>query len=217
MTPTPMPNYSISAASASSAGRARVPQVKYTYQGPYGTVWVVGMENPEPEAVIPAGKISLDTNTIQTAPCSVTGNTAANLPATTACAPSTAFFDALKTSWPEVIGTARINQPWGHIQVGLVVRNNQLNDGQYLDQSYVGYAGTISGDAHPFSGTPGPLGKDDLGFGFAHGAETGGQIANGVGVRRISEAALFVPGFGFVNPLHKRGVEHDQLPDPEGL
>ena len=46
-----------------------------------------------------------------------------------------------------------------------MVRNNQLNDGQYLDQSFIGYGGTISGDVHPFSGTPGPLGKDDLGFG----------------------------------------------------
>ena len=54
--------------SASSPGRARVPQVKYTYQGPYGTVWVVGMENPEPEAIIPAGKISVDTTSIQIGP-----------------------------------------------------------------------------------------------------------------------------------------------------
>ena len=58
------------------------------------------------------------------APCSVTGNTAASLPATTACVPSTAFFNALKSSWPELIGTARINQPWGHLQVGVMVRNN---------------------------------------------------------------------------------------------
>ncbi len=48
-------------------------------------------------------------------------------------------------------------------------------------QSYIGYGGTISGDAHPFSGTPGPLGKDDLGFGISAGANTGGQIANGLG------------------------------------
>ena len=64
-----------------------------------------------------------------------------------------------------MIGTARINNPWGHMQVGAVLRNAQLNDGQYLDRSFIGYGGTISGDVHPFSGTPGPLGKDDLGFG----------------------------------------------------
>jgi len=47
------------------------------------------------------------------------------------------------------------------LRIGGVV-NTQLNDGQYLDHSY---GGTISGDVHPFSGTPGALGKDDLGFG----------------------------------------------------
>ena len=39
---------------ASSAGRARVPQVKYTYQGPYGTVLAGGIENPDAEAVTPS-------------------------------------------------------------------------------------------------------------------------------------------------------------------
>ena len=63
-----------------------------------------------------------------------------------------------------------------------MVRTDQLNDGQYFDTTHVGYGGTISGDVHPFSGTPGPLGKDDLGFGTSAGVELGGQLANGVGV-----------------------------------
>ena len=33
---------------ASTPGRARAPQVKYTYQGPYGTVFTAGFENPVP-------------------------------------------------------------------------------------------------------------------------------------------------------------------------
>ena len=186
---------------ASSAGRARVPQVKYTYQGPYGLVLVGGIENPDAEAVSPSGKLSFDTSAAVSTSCSVTGNTVANLPATTACVPNSAFLNPLKTSWPEIIGTARINQPWGHVQVGLVVRNNQLNDGQYFESTHIGYGGTISGDVHPFSGTPGPLGKDDLGFGFSAGANTGGQIANGLGPATNFGRSLFVPGFGFVNPL----------------
>src|SRR4029077_7989681 len=132
---------------ASSPGRARAPQIKYTYQGPYGTVFTAGFENPVPRVQTSAGTIDIDTLAVPTiAPCSVTGNTAANLPATTACIGNSAFFNALKTSYPELIGTARINQPWGHVQIGAVVRNDQLNDGQFLDQSYVGYGGTISGD-----------------------------------------------------------------------
>jgi hypothetical protein len=187
---------------ASSAGRARVPQVKYTYQGPYGTVFAAGFENPEPQAITRFGSIAVDSNTIPgISPCTATGNTAANLPATTACVGSGAFFDPLKVSWPELVGSARINQPWGHLRVGVVVRNDQLNDGQHLDQSFVGYGGTISGDVHPFSGTPGPLGKDDLGFGSTTGVELGGQMANSPGVATNFGQTLNVPGFGFVNPL----------------
>jgi hypothetical protein len=186
---------------ASAAGRAREPQVKYTYRGPYGTVWTAGIENPVPRMNGPFGRADLDSNAIPgIAACSVTGNTAANLPATTACLGNAAFFDPLKSAYPELIGTARINQPWGHIQIGAVVRTDQLNDGQYLDRTYVGYGGTISGDVHPFSGTPGPWGKDDLGFGFGSGNEIGGQLANGAGLVTNFGRSLFVPGFGFVDP-----------------
>jgi len=148
------------------------------------------------------GQNDLDTQvTAAISPCSVTGNTAANLPVTTACIPSGAFFDALKSSWPEFIGTARINQPWGHLQIGAMVRSDQLNDGQRLDQQFVGYGGTISGDAHPFSGAPGALGKDDIGFGVGIGTETAGQLANGAGIVTNFGSPINVPGFGLVNPL----------------
>src|SRR5215813_12440369 len=71
---------------ASTAGRARVPQVKYTYQGPYGLVLTGGFENPVPRLMGPFGQFDIDSQVTGTiAPCSVTGNTAANLPATTAC------------------------------------------------------------------------------------------------------------------------------------
>ena len=82
---------------------------------------------------------------------------------------------------PEWIATARINQLWGHVKVGGVIRNDLLNDGQFLNKSYVGYGGTASFDVHPFSGTPGPLGKDDLGGGVCLGNGIGGQCANGGG------------------------------------
>ena len=188
--------------SASGAGRARQPQVKYTFAGPYGTVFTGGVENPVPQVNGPFGQVSIDTNQIPTtAACSVTGNTAANLPATTACLGSAAFFSPLQATWPEAIATARINQPWGHVQIGATVRTDTLNDGQFLDRTYVGYGGTISGDGHPFSGNPGPLGKDDLGFRFTAGTEIGGQESNGMGMVTNFGAPIFVPGVGLVNPL----------------
>ena len=187
---------------ATSMGRARQPQVKYTYAGPYGTVYNFGIENPVPQLNGPFGQVSIDTNQIPNiAACSVTGNTTASLPATTACLGSNAFFSPLQKAWPELIGTARINQPWGHVQIGGVVRTDTLNDGQGLDRTYVGYGGAISGDAHPFSGNPGPLGKDDLGFGFMAGTDSAQQIANGTSVVTNFGAPIFVPGAGLVNPL----------------
>jgi outer membrane DcaP-like protein len=180
-----------------------VPQVKYTYEGPYGTALTAGFENPSPRMTGPFGSFDLDSQVTGTiAPCSVTANTANNLPATTACIPSGVFTDTLKSSWPDTIATARVNQPWGHAQIGAMVRNTQLNDGQYFDQSFVGYGGTVSGDVHPFSGTPGALGKDDIGFGTTHGANMGGQVANGVGPSTNFGAILNTGApFGFVNPL----------------
>src|SRR5215813_8922895 len=65
---------------ASSAGRSRVPQVKYTYQGPYGTVWTIGMENPDAEAVTAGGKVSFDTASIASTTCSASANITAGTP-----------------------------------------------------------------------------------------------------------------------------------------
>jgi DcaP outer membrane protein/Porin subfamily len=187
---------------ATGNGRAREPQVRYTYAGPYGTVFTAGIENPVPRLNGPFGQADIDTNQIPTiAACSVTGNTAANLPATTSCLGSAAFFSPLQSYWPEAIATARINQPWGHVQIGGTVRTDELNDGQGLLRRYVGYGGTISFDAHPFSGNPGPLGKDDIGGGMLAGTELAGQAANGVGLVTNFGAPINVPGVGFVNPL----------------
>jgi hypothetical protein len=187
---------------ATANGRAREPQVKYTYAGPYGTVFTAGIENPVPRLNGPFGQVDMDTNQIPNiAACSVTGNTLANTPATTACLGSSAFFSPLKNSWPEAIATARINQPWGHLQIGGVVRTDALNDGQGLDRTFVGYGGSISFDAHPFSGNPGPLGKDDFGGGVCVGTDMGGQCANSTSVVTNFGAPIFVPGVGLVNPL----------------
>jgi len=190
---------------ATSGGRGRSAQVKYTYAGPYGLVFTGGIENPVPRLNGPFGQVDIDTEQIANiAACSVTGSggtLTALTPATNACLGSNAFFSPLKNGWPEAIATARVNQPWGHLQVGAILRADQLNDGQYLDTTHVGYGGTISGDVHPFSGVAGPLGKDDLGFGFCAGTEIGNQCANGMGVVTNFGANLSVPGFGLVNPL----------------
>jgi DcaP outer membrane protein/Porin subfamily len=189
-------------AEATGNGRARQAQINYTYAGPYGTVFRAGFENPVARFQGPFGQVDQDTNQIPNiSACSVTGNITAATPATTACLGSLAFLSPLQVSMPEWIATARVNQPWGHVQIGGVLREDKLDDAQYLNQKFLGFAGTISGDAHPFSGNPGPLGKDDLGFGMAAGQDAGNQIANGTGPVSNFGAPLFVPGVGLVNPL----------------
>jgi hypothetical protein len=196
---------------ASANGRGRETQVKYTYAGPYGIVLTAGGENPVPRLQGPFGQVDQDTNQIPSiASCSATGSggtLTALTPASNACLGSNAFFSPLQSTMPEWIATARINQPWGHLQLGGVVRNDRLDDGQYLDRNFVGYGGTISGDTHPFSGAPGALGKDDLGFMACAGVEMGNQCANGTGVVTNFGAPIVVGGLGpggtplLVNPL----------------
>ena len=186
---------------ATSAGRSRSPQVKYTYQGPYGTVLTAGFENPVADLAGPFGQTYIDVNQIpNTARCA--NGVPAGFQTDVACLGNVAFFSPLQNTMPEWIATARINQAWGHLQVGGVVRSERLNDGQGLNQAFVGYGGTISGDVHPFTGVPGPLGKDDIGFGFTGGDGMGGQLPNGQGMVTTNfGASLNVPGMGFVNPL----------------
>jgi hypothetical protein len=199
---------------ATSAGRLRTTLLKYTYAGPYGTVWTAGMEQPDATIDTIFGKNDIDSNAIPgIAACSATGNTlntatsvgtlggTVQTPVTTACLSSFAFFDTLQATMPEYVATARINQPWGHIQLGGVLRDQVMNDGQYFKSNILGYMGTLGGDAHPFSGNPGTLGKDDLGFQFAAGSNPGNQVANGAGVVTNFGAPIFVPGVGLVNPL----------------
>jgi len=192
---------------AASNGRGRETQVKYTYQGPYGTVFVVGGETPVPRLNGPFGQVDIDTNQIPNiAACSVTGSggtLSALTPASNACLGSNAFFSPLRQTMPEWIATARVNQPWGHAQIGAVVRTDKLDDGQYLNRDFVGYGGTISGDVHPFAGNPGPLGKDDLGYMACAGVDMSNQCANAPGVVTNFGAPIFIntSGVGLVNPL----------------
>jgi hypothetical protein len=196
---------------ATANGRGRETQVKYTYAGPYGTVFTVGGENPVPRLQGPFGQVDIDTNQIPNiAACSVTGSggtLTALTPASNACLGSSAFFSPLRQTMPEWIATARVNQPWGHVQIGGILRNDKLDDGQFLNRNFLGYGGTISGDAHPFSENPGPLGKDDLGFMGCFGTDMANQCANGTSVVTNFGAPIVVPGVGpggtplLVNPL----------------
>jgi hypothetical protein len=45
------------------AGVTRIPQIRYTLQGPWGSAWSISAEAPETDIVTPAGNVKTDSNT----------------------------------------------------------------------------------------------------------------------------------------------------------
>jgi hypothetical protein len=163
-----------------ASGRARSPMVRYTYPLPYGMTTAVAAEQPNADFSGPFGEFGTDTNQIptesscaaltQTALTTTTTNAATNI--TNACLGNAAFFNAGQNLAPDFVARWRIEQPWGHIQVGTVVRDITLNDGEYLNKSWIGYGGSISGNFFTW-------GKDNLTWGVAAGDGIGQMISKG--------------------------------------
>jgi len=167
---------------------ARTPQVRYTYPLPFGMSVAVSAENPNPLFAGPFGSYYTDTNQIPTeAACSaVTASTAGVITGTNitnACLGNGAFFNAARNAAPSFVGRWRIEQPWGHIQAGTQVITYNLNDGEFLDKSYIGYGGSLSGNFFTW-------GKDNLTWGVAGGDGIGDGIANNYGVATNFGGAL---------------------------
>src|SRR5712664_3123699 len=137
-----------------SQGRARLPQIRYTYALPYGMSVAVAVENPDADFAGPFGGFQTDTNGIPTASnCAALaqaaalagggGTTASATNITNLCSGSAAFFNAGQNLAPDFVIRTRIEQPWGHLQFGALVRDIPLNDGEYLNRSWIGYGGSI--------------------------------------------------------------------------
>jgi len=87
------------------------------------------------------------------------------------CSGSAAFFNAAQNLAPDFIARWRIEQPWGHLQAGAVVRDLTLNDGEYLNRSWLGYGGALSGNFFTW-------GKDNLTWGASAGDGIGQMISS---------------------------------------
>ncbi len=182
----------------------RTPQVRYTY--PLGNGWSIAAsaENPNPNFAGPTGAFFTDTNQIpnmaactaltQTAVTSIAPGTITALPTaltttgaatniTNACLGNSAFFNPSQQLMPTFVTRLRVDQPWGHLQFGLATVGFTLNDGRFLNKSYQGYGGAVSG--HFFT-----WGKDSIGGGLAGGDGFGDQIANNQGLATNFGGAL---------------------------
>jgi hypothetical protein len=210
---------------AGFAGVTRIPQVRYTLNGPWGSAWSVSAETPETDVVTPAGYVKTDTNTsaLPGGPGGVVNGTAgcvANgilISPTTAC---TLSGNPTKSSAPDITFASYWSEPWGHVDFrGLVRPTLTLNDGKFVDRTFVGYGGGVSGDVKP-----GWFGweKDDFQFQFSVGSGIGRYInesnnaalaTNYLAVPATAEAAASV----VVRPIfeygYALGYQHFWLPN----
>jgi hypothetical protein len=164
---------------AGEAGVVRIPQVRYTLAGPYGAAFSVSAETPETDIFTPAGKITSDsTNQVVNTTAGLvpasnggTGSCVANGLLVTNAAGCTLGANPTKASAPDVTFSSYFSQPWGHVDARFVVRPTlTINDGRYVNQTFVGYGGGLSGDVKP--GWFG-WGKDDFQWQFT--------VGNGIG------------------------------------
>ena len=121
----------------------------------------------------------------------VTGTNISN-----ACLGNAAFFNPSQNAAPDFVARWRIEQPWGHIQAGTMVKTYQLNDGMFLNKEYIGYGGSLSGNFFTW-------GKDNLTWGVGGGDGLGYGLANNIGLATNFGGQL---GSDAVNALDSRST-----------
>ncbi len=136
------------------AGLVRVPQVRYTIAGPWGSAWSASIETPETDIMTPVGPIFQDTLS------GGAGSSTFPPGATTAfgfvsnvygpvAAGTASNFNPTKNVAPDVAFASYWAQPWGHVDFKLVGRDLTVTDGRFFSKSYFGFGGSISGDVKP--------------------------------------------------------------------
>jgi hypothetical protein len=173
---------------AGSTGGYRVPQVRYTLAGPYGSAFSVSAEQPVTGIIVPAGTISNDQllSANQNAPGPVTNPLAPFVPATCNGGPcvgtgitpgTTTQANPAQVFAPNLTAASYWAQPWGHVDFAAILTPTRVNDGHFVDRTFLGYGGHIAGDVKP-----GWFGwaKDDFLFSFVAGEGIGNQASGGL-------------------------------------
>ncbi len=163
-----------------STGGQRIPQVRYTIPGPYGSAFSVSAENPWTTVITPSGVQASDQALSGLTGSSTTPDGQA-IPAICNGQPCTGVGGPVQANptvakAPNLTFASYWSQPWGHMDFAGIVRFYQLQDGGFIDRQYIGYGGHISGDVHPnwFGYT-----KDDILFSFIVGNAIGSYASGG--------------------------------------
>jgi hypothetical protein len=161
-----------------STGGRRIPQVRYTLAGPWGSAFSVSAEQPTTSMISPAGLISSDSNlgTGTTAPLAPTIGTICNGVPCTGAGTASVTEDPGRTIAPNVTVASYWAQPWGHVDFAGILVPLDVNDGRYISRKFLGYGGHFAGDVKP-----GWFGwaKDDFLFSFVAGEAIGNDISGG--------------------------------------
>ncbi len=175
---------------AGEAGVVRLPQVRYTYTGPYGSAWSVAAEAPQTDVLTPGGRDTSDGNVSQfpvenSAENSFTNGCVANGVVVGASAFSSTFSETSTCALagnpavshaPDLTFASYWAQPWGHVDFRFALRDLSLDDGRFVDHNILGYGGGISGDVKPlWFGWA----KDDFQWQFTVGSGLGRYLNDG--------------------------------------
>jgi len=145
------------------AGVTRIPQIRYTLAGPWGSAWSASAETPATDFLTPAGWFRSDGNVAGTSNANNAGpqfvaattcvangsviSTTVNAGTGSACTLGT---NPGRAAAPDLTFASYWAQPWGHINFrGLVRPTLDISDGAFLSRNFVGYGGGISGDLKP--------------------------------------------------------------------
>jgi hypothetical protein len=132
------------------AGVVRVPQVRYTYAGPWGSAWSASLETPETDVLTPAGQIQSDTIGAITPNSQTVGGFCVANGQTLALGACPLGSNITKASSPDIAFASYWSQPWGHVDFKGVVRPTlQVNDGKYVDRHFVGWGVGIGSSLKP--------------------------------------------------------------------
>jgi hypothetical protein len=190
--------------SAGSTGGYRVPQVRYTIAGPYGSAFSFSAEQPTSSMIVPGGTVSAD-QALASSPFGATSQTAGLLPGTAATATAAAIpgfcngvpcsgtgvtfgtttqFNPMRTIAPNLTAASYWAQPWGHVDFAGIITPMDVTDGKFISQQFLGYGGHVAFDVKPFD--TGPFGwggewkKDDILGSFIVGNGIGNYSSGGL-------------------------------------
>jgi hypothetical protein len=172
--------------SMGSTGGMRIPQVRYTISGPYGSAFSFSVENPYTDIITPGGiegsDFALSGTGTATSPAQNTVPTICNGVACTGTSGTTTITTATTEANPAVQKVPSLtaasywSQPWGHVDFAGLVRFYEVADGHFIQQHFTGVGGHVAGDVHP--GWWG-YNKDDFLFSFVAGNAIGDYASGG--------------------------------------